>query len=258
MRSVVISQTGSPDVMELVETSRPEPGVGEVLVQVSYSAVNPIDTYIRSGAVALPIELPYTPGCDLSGEVVTVGSGVSRFQEGDRVWGSNQSLFGRKGTLSEFVSVGEEWLYPIPDGVSMEQAAAGALVGITAHLGLFLHADLQPGELVFVNGGTGGVGSAVVQFAKAAGAEVIATCGTAEKLERCRGLGADHVFNYRDANLDDQIRAASVERGGIDIWWETQREPTFDRTIPMMRKRGRIILMAGRAARRNFQSVRST
>ena len=135
--------------------------------------------------------------------------------------------------------------------MSDEVAAAGALVGITAHLGLFLNAGLKEGETVFVNGGTGGVGSAVIQLAKSVGARAIATVGSEEKKAFCESLGADLVLNYKDEKLDDQLRAES-EANGIDVWFETQREPTPDRTVELMSKRGRIIFMAGRAARPEF------
>ncbi len=118
-------------------------------------------------------------------------------------------------------------------------------MGITAHLGLFQHAGLQSGETLFVNGGTGGVGSAVVQFAKAAGARVITTAGSPEKLARCRELGADVALDYRSPTLDAELKSAAGP--GIDLWWETQREPNLERTISYLRKRGRIVLMAGRA-----------
>ena len=252
MHASYITTTGSPDVLQYGELPTPEPGAGQVLVRIAASSVNPIDTYIRSGAVALATEFPYIPGCDLAGTVEAVGEGVTRFQTGDRVWGSNQSLFGRAGTLAEYAAVGEHWLYSTPDGQSDESAAAGALVGITAHLGLFLHAGLQPGELVFVNGGTGGVGSTVVQFAKAAGAIVIATVGNDQKKQQCEALGADCVLDYHSASLDDDIQSFAETNGGIDVWWETQREPTFDRTVGLMKKRGRIVLMAGREARPEF------
>jgi NADPH2:quinone reductase len=136
--------------------------------------------------------------------------------------------------------------------MSDEQAAAGALTGITAHLGLFQRAGLKPGEWVFVNGGTGGVGSMVVQFAKAAGAQVITTAGSEEKRRLCRELGADVVLDYKSPRLDDELKQATGERGGIDVWWETQREPNLPRTISYMKKRGRIILMAGRQAQPQF------
>jgi NADPH2:quinone reductase len=168
------------------------------------------------------------------------------------VWGSNQGLAGRQGSFAEFVSVEEKWLYPTPKCQTDSCAAAAALVGITAHLGLFQHAGLKAGEIVFVNGGTGGVGSAVVQLAKAAGAKVIATVGSKEKQKVCESLGADLVLDYHSASLDDDIKSFAASNGGIQVWFETQREPTLDRTVGMMAARGRIILMAGRTARPEF------
>jgi len=252
MHAAFYAAAGTPDVIQYGELPDPIPGPGEVLVEVKAAAVNPIDTYIRSGAIAQPLKFPYIPGCDLAGRVLACGPGARRFQPGDRVWGSNQGLFGRQGACAERAAVQEDWLYPIPAGQTAVDAAAGALVGITAQLGLFLHAGLQSGETLFVNGGSGGVGSAVVQFAKAAGALVVTTAGSLEKQARCRALGADHVLDYRSPTLDDELRAATQPRGGIDLWWETLREPNLERTIGLMRKRGRIVLMAGRAARPVF------
>ena len=252
MRAAYIQQTGAPSVIQFGELPTPTPGAGEVLVKIGAAAINPIDVYIRSGAINAQLQFPYIPGCDLAGTVIEVGKNVSRFKVGDRVWGSNQSLAGRRGSLAEFAAVGEQWLYPTPAKESDQEAAAGALVGITAHLGLHLHAGLKADEVVFVNGGTGGVGSAVVQLAKAAGAKVIATVGSTAKQELCRSCGADLVVNYRDANMDDQIQAFTKEHGGIHVWFETQRETTFDRSIGLMSPRGRFILMAGRAARPEF------
>jgi NADPH2:quinone reductase len=157
MKAAFISGTGEPSVIQYGDLPTPEPAANEVLVKVGAVAVNPIDTYIRSGAVALATEFPYIVGCDLAGTIEAVGADVTRFKVGDRVWGSNQSLFGRAGTFAEYAAVGEEWLYPTPDGMSDDVAAAGALVGITAHLGLHLHGELKEGETVFINGGTGGV-----------------------------------------------------------------------------------------------------
>lgn len=252
MKAAFITQTGPPEVIQYGELPDPSPGPGQVLVRVKAGAVNPIDTYIRSGSVPMATSFPYVVGCDLAGIVDACGPKTSRFQPGDRVWGSNQGLFGRQGTFAELVAVDEEWLYPTPDAISDAEAAAGALVGITAHLGLFLHAHLQPGELLFVNGGTGGVGSCVVQIARAHGAKVIATVGSDEKQKQCEAYGADLVLNYHSSYLDDEIRKFAEPLGGIDVWWETQREPTFDRTVAMMKKRGRIVLMAGRNARPEF------
>ena len=249
MKAAFITETGDPEVIQYADLPDPTPGPSEVLVRVAAVAVNPIDTYLRSGAIQLDLPSPYIVGCDLAGTVEAVGDEVELFQVGDRVWGSNQGLMGRQGTFSELASVDEQWLYPIPDGMDEKTAAAGALVGITAHLGLFQHANLQPGEWVFVNGGTGGVGSSVVRLAKASGANVIATVGSDEKKRQCEQLGADVVLDYHSSTLDDDIQAAAEKNGGIDVWWETQREPTLERTIGLMKKRGRVVIMAGRDAR---------
>src|SRR5262245_51356533 len=197
MKAAFIETTGTPDVIRVADMPPPSPGPGEVLDRVKAAALNPIDLYIRSGAVAMQLPKPFVVGCDLAGTVERAGPGAKRFKPGDRVWGTNQGLLGRQGTCAEYAAVHEDWLYRTPEGVEDSTAAAGALVGITAYLGLFRDARLQPGEWVFVNGGTGGVGSMVVQQAKAVGAKVITTVGSAEKAAICKRWGADGVLNYK-------------------------------------------------------------
>jgi len=251
MKAAYIEQTGPPEVIRFGEVPTPAPREGEVVVKVAAVSVNPIDTYIRSGAVAVQLPKPYIIGCDFAGVVEQVGPGAKRFKSGDRVWGSNQGLLGRQGTFAEYAAVHEDWLYTTPAGVKEADAAATALVGITAHLGLFHCARLRAGETVFVNGGTGGVGSMVVQMAKAVGARVVATVGTAEKEALCRGWGVDLVLNYK---TDDVPKAIGEYTGnaGVDVWFETQREPDFIRSVDLIRRRGRMIIMAGRQARPTF------
>ena len=251
MKAAFINQTGAPDVIQYGELPVPTPGPGEVLVQVRAVAVNPIDVYIRAGVVAMPLPKPFIIGCDLAGVVTAVGSQAGRFKIGDRVWGSNQGLLGRQGTFAEYAAVAEEWLYPIPEGVSDNAAAAVALVGITAHVGLFRCANLQAGETVFVNGGTGGVGSAVVLMARAIGARVVTTVGSAEKAALVRSWGADCVLNYKTDDVPARVREFTGKQG-IHVWYETQREPDFVRTVDLMAQRGRIVVMAGRQAQPIF------
>ena len=166
MKAAYITRTGPPDSIIFGDLPTVQPSATECVVRVGAVAVNPIDTYIRSGMVAMPLRFPFVVGCDLAGTVESVGLKVRRLKVGDRVWGTNQGLFGRQGTFAEYATVDEKWLYPTPPTESDAQAAAGALVGITAYLGLFRFARLQTGEVVFVNGGSGGVGSAVIQQAK--------------------------------------------------------------------------------------------
>ncbi len=250
MKAAFVSSHGPAESLCIGDMPDPAPpGSSELLVEITFSAVNPIDTYIRSGAVGAKIEAPWIPGCDFAGVILAVGDGVTDFAIGDRVWGSNQSLAGRQGTLAQQISVEHQWVYPIPYGISDEAAAAGALTGITAHLGLHLHGQLQAGETVFVNGGTGGVGSAVIQLAKAAGANVIATVGSPEKEAIAKRLGADMVINYREAEVSQAVQQATHDTAGIDVWFEPLRTPELELTIPLMAKRGRLIVMAGRDAR---------
>lgn len=252
MLAAHITETGAPSVIRYGEVPTPQAGPKQVLVRVKAVAVNPIDTYIRAGAIAMPLTMPYVIGCDLAGVVEGVGEGATRFRVGDRVWGSNQGLFGRQGSFGQFAAVDEDWLYSVPAAQSLESAAAGALTGITAALGLEQFARLRAGETLFVNGGTGGVGSAVVQLAKRMGAYVVTTAGTPEKLELARKLGADVALDHKSPTLDDDLRRAVAERGGVHVWFETLREPNLERSISMMAMRGRIVLMAGRQARPDF------
>lgn len=251
MRAAFLHETGGPEVITVGELPTPTLREREVLVRVTAAAVNPIDTYLRSGAVAMPIPKPYIVGCDLAGEVAALGPGVTRFKVGDRVWGSNQGLLGRQGTCAEHAAVHEDWLYPTPPKVADEQAAAVALVGITAHLGLFRCARLQPGESVFVNGGTGGVGSMVVQMAKAKGARVLTTVGSPEKANLCKSWGADVVINYKSED-PAKLVAEATGGNGVNVWFETLREPDLAKTFPLLAKRGRMIVMAGRQAQPIF------
>jgi NADPH2:quinone reductase len=247
MRAAYIEAVGPPEAIKVGELPTPEPGAGEVLVRVGAAAVNPIDVYIRSGTVPMPLAFPYIIGCDLAGTVERVGPGTSRFKVGDRVWASNQGLLGRQGVTAEYASVHEDWLYPAPARLTDIDAAALALVGITAHIGLFQCGRLARGETVYVPGGGGGVGSMVVQMAKAAGARVATSAGRSETLDLCRSLGVDLALDYKHDEIPARLREFSPE--GIDVWFETQREPNLELAIPLLRRRGRMILMAGRTAK---------
>lgn len=249
MKAAFIHQPGPPESIIFGDLPKPSPSPTQVLVRVGAVSVNPIDTYIRGGLIKPNLPQPYILGCDLAGVVEEVGTNVKQFKRGDRVWGTNQGLQGRQGTFAEFAAVDEQWLYPTPEKVSDEDAAALSLVGITALLGL-RRAQLQAGEILFVNGGTGGVGSAVVQMAKALGARVITTAGSDEKISECRKLGADLALNYKAEDVEAQVRAFAPN--GVNVWWETLREPNFERTVPLLAMRGRMIVMAGRDAKPVF------
>jgi NADPH:quinone reductase len=249
MKAAYIEKTGPPENILFGELPKPHPGPSQALVRVEAVDVNPIDTYVRSGMVAMPLPIPFVIGCDLAGVVEAVGPQTKRFKPGDRVWGSNQGLLGRQGTFAEYAAVDEQWLYPTPAGVLSEHVVALSLVGITAHLGL-REAQVKAGEIVFVDGGTGGVGSSVVQMAKALGARVVTTAGSPEKLALCRQLGAELAINYKTEDVPARVKEFAPQ--GINVWWETLHEPDFDRSVGLLSPRGRIVVMAGRQARPPF------
>ncbi len=250
MKAAFIQETGPANKIIYGDLPAPTPAGSQVRIKVGAVAVNPIDTYIRSGMVAAALPKPYIIGCDVAGVVEAVGAEVKNLKTGDRVWGTNQGLQGRQGTFAEQIVVNEGWLYPTPAGVSDETAAAVSLVGITAHLGLFRDAKLKAGETIFIRGGTGGVGAMVVQMAKAIGARVITTAGSADKAALAKELSADHVIEYRTQKLDDELK--KIAPAGVQVWWETLNEPDFDLAVSQLASRGRLIVMAGRQARPIF------
>jgi NADPH2:quinone reductase len=248
MKAAFIEKTGSVDNIIYGDMPKPKATGSSAVVQVKAVSVNPIDTYIRSGTVAMDLPKPFILGCDLAGVVETVGPDVKRFKAGDRVWGTNQGLFGRQGTFAQYAAVDEQWLYNLPEEASFEEAAAVALVGITAHLGLFHQANLRVSEKLFVHGGSGGVGSCVVQMAHAIGAYVMTTAGSEEKLQICKKLGANVVVNYKSGDLDEALKEFSP----VDVWFESLRDPNLERAVKNLAKGGRLIIMAGRDAKPVF------
>jgi NADPH:quinone reductase len=250
MKAAYIQKPGPPESIVYADLPQPQPTGSQVLVKVGAVAVNPIDTYIRSGTVKMPLPSPFIVGCDLAGTVEAIGPDAKRFKSGDRVWGSNQGLFGRQGTFAEFAAVHECWLYSTPANVPDEHAAAVALVSITAAVGLLHYAELQTGEALFINGGSGGVGSMVVQMAKAIGAKAITTAGSEPKIKKCLELGADRAINYKTEDVAAEVK--KFVPGGLNVYWETLREPDFDKAVDLLAPRGRMLIMAGRDARPVF------
>ena len=250
MRAAYIERTGPPEMIQVGEVARPEAGPGQVRVRVRVAAFNPIDLYIRSGMIAMIPGFPYVVGTDLAGTVEAVGPGATRYKVGDRVWGSNQGMVGRQGSASEFAAVDEDLLYPTPANQPDAEAAGQALVAITAHLGLIARAGLKSGETVYVPGGTGGTGSMVVQMARAVGARVATSSGSPERAEQARSLGADLALNYKTDDIPARLREFAPD--GLDVWYENQREPNFEVAIPLLKMRGRMVVIAGRQAKPAF------
>ena len=203
--------------------------------------------YVRSGTVPAKLPMPFIPGSDVAGTITAVGPSVRRFKVGDRVWGTKQGLVGLQGSNAEYVCASEDCFYPTPAGVDDKIAAAVAMTSLTAYLGMFEAGQLKAGETLFVNGGTGGVGSMVAQMAKAAGARAITTVGSAEKAKLAKSWGVDLVLNYKTDDVPARIKEFTGGQG-VDVWYETQREPDLVKTVDLMRMFGRIVLIAGRTA----------
>lgn len=250
MKAAYYHQPGPPEVILYGDLPAPTCGPNQVLIQTAAVAVNPIDTYIRAGWIENPAPRPTIVGCDAAGTIAAVGSGVRDFRVGDRVWTTNQGLLGRQGTFAETIAVDAQWVYPLPASVDFESAAACALVGVTAHLGLIQRAQIQPGQTVCIQGAAGGVGLVLLQMAKWAGARVIALAGSDQKCAMCREYGADHALNYHAVDVWNRVR--EIAPNGVDLMWTTSRQPDFDPLVSALAERGTIVLMAGREARPPF------
>lgn len=186
MQAMLIRRYGGPEVFERGEIATPRPQKGQVLVRVFASSVNPIDAALRSGLLKLFIRLPLPTvlGVDVAGEVVELGEGATRFAKGDRVFGFTGVTVG--GGYAEYVAVAESFLARVPEKLSWAEAGTVPGSGTTAYEAFTVHSKLQAGTRVFVNGGSGGVGTYAVQIAKALGAHVAATCsGAKAELRSC-------------------------------------------------------------------------
>ena len=201
MKAVVIRKFGPPDVMNIEEIHKPVISSDEMLVRVHYSSVNPVDWRMRNGSLRFLIGsgFPMILGFDIAGEVVETGSSVTGFKNGDRVFAMLD--YRKRGAYAEYARVGEASAVLIPDNVDFKGAAAIPLAALTAYQALHHKGKIKAGDLVLINGSSGGVGSFAVQIAKAAGARVTAVCGT-ENIELVRTLGADKVMDYTKQNVD--------------------------------------------------------
>jgi NADPH:quinone reductase-like Zn-dependent oxidoreductase len=210
MRAIVQRAYGGPEVLQLAEVSRPEPIVTEVLVRVHAAGVNPIDAKTRAGGGFAPQvgEPPFIPGWDLSGVVEEIGYGVTRFQPGEEVYGM-PNFPRRAGTYAEFVAVRSRQVARKPASLSHVEAAALPLAGLTAWQSLVDTAQVGPGTRVLIHAAAGGVGHLAVQIAKARGAYVIGTAGSA-KHDFLRSLGADEVIDYTAVAFEDVVEPVDV------------------------------------------------
>jgi len=227
MHAIVIAAQGGPEVLEYVERPDPEPGAGEVVVDVAASGVNFIDIYHRSGAYPLP--LPSGIGSEGAGVVSAVGSGVHDVAVGDTV-----AWAGVMGSYADKAVVPAGRVVPVPDGVPADLAAAVMLQGMTAHYLTHSTHEVKPGDTVLVHAGAGGMGQLLIQLAKLSGAKVIATTSSSAKEKLAREAGADEVLRYDDF--------AEALRGTVDVVYDGVGATTFDGGLEALRRRGLMAL----------------
>jgi NADPH:quinone reductase-like Zn-dependent oxidoreductase len=262
MKAVQFDGHGDTDVISYGDTADPDVGRDEVLVDVKAGALNHLDIWTRNGLPGIDLDMPHIPGSDGAGIVLDVGEGVSRFDPGDHValtagvscgdcefcrrgeesMCANFHIIGEhvQGVHSERAAIPADNLVPVPEHVDWETAAAAPLVFQTAWRMLITRADLDPGETVLVLGASGGVGHAAVQIAKHAGAEVVATASSEEKLQYAAEIGADHTIDYESENFASAIRELTGKRG-VDVVVDHIGAATWQDSLRSLAKGGRLV-----------------
>jgi NADPH:quinone reductase-like Zn-dependent oxidoreductase len=254
MRAVVLTELGGPEVLKLQERPDPTPGFGQVLVRLEAASLNHRDVWIRKGQYA-GIRVPVILGSDGAGEVVAVGEGVDESFLGWKVvinpgldWGQDPRVQGPDfrilglpddGTYAELVVVPAANIHAVPTGLTMTEAAAIPLAGLTAYRAVVSRGQVRPGETVVVNGVGGGVATFALQLARFNGARVFVTSGAEDKLERAKALGAEDGVNYRDPDWAKQLR--ELTGGGPDLIIDSAGGTSFDQLVDLAAPGGRLV-----------------
>jgi putative PIG3 family NAD(P)H quinone oxidoreductase len=235
MLAVEISAPGGPDVLHPASVPVPVPGHGQIIIRVAYAGVNRPDALQRAGAYAPPPSASPLPGLECSGTVVEVGPGVSRWQIGDRVCALLPG-----GGYAEYVATHEAHALPIPEGLSLREAACLPETCFTVWSNVVMRGGLQAGERFLVHGGTSGIGTTAIQIARSLGARVFATAGTDEKCAVCRDLGAEVAINHRTEDFVPILKA----EGGANLILDMVGGPYIERNIKALADDGRLVQIA--------------
>ncbi len=243
MKAIVMTTTGNPDVLKYQDI--PEPQITlptHIKVKLAAAGVNPVDTKIRQNGIFYDQPLPTVLGCDGAGTIVEIGSSVSRFKLGDKVWFCHGGLGREQGNYAEYNVLDERWVSLMPTSLSFTEAAALPLVLITAWGGLYDRGGLQQGQTVLIHAGAGGVGHVAIQLAKHKGARVITTVSSEEKADFVRALGADEVILY---SRDDVVSSvlSLTEGKGADLVFDTVGSAVFKESINATAHFGRLITL---------------
>lgn len=215
MKALVCTEHGMADKLELVDDwAAPECGDHDVLINVKAVGLNFPDVLIIQGKYQIQPDLPFIPGGECSGVVEAVGAKVTRFKAGDKV-----ISMGGAGAFCAQLAANENSVFPMPPGLSFEQAAGVSITYFTSYYALKQRARLKPGETLLVLGAAGGVGTTAVELGKLMGARVIAAASSDEKLALCKELGADDVINYSNTSLKDAIKELTDGKG-VDVVYD--------------------------------------
>ena len=244
MRAVTVREPGGPEVLTWSEVPDPEPGPGEVLLDVAATAVNRADVMQRQGHYPPPPGAPEWPGLECSGTVAALGDGVTGWSVGDEVCAL---LAG--GGYAERVAVPAEQVLPVPAGVGLVEAAALPEVVCTVWSNVFDTARLAPGESLLVHGGASGIGTMAVELAARHGARVLVTAGSPEKLARCRELGAHVAISYRDEDFVERVREETDGRG-VDVVLDNMAAAYLPRNVAALAVGGRLVVIGLQGGRR--------
>ena len=234
MRAVTVPTPGGPDALTIADLPDPEPGEGEVVVDVAATAVNRADLLQRMGLYPPPPGASDVLGLECSGTIRSLGAGVEGWSVGDEVCAL---LSG--GGYAEQVVVPAGQLMRVPEGVPLTTAAALPEVACTVWSMVFMVGHLGAGETLLVHGGAGGIGTCAIQLAVAAGARVFATAGSPEKLELCRTLGAERAISYRDEDFAEILR----EAGGADVILDNMAAKYLERNVDALATEGRLVII---------------
>lgn len=245
MKAIRVHETGGPDVMKYQDVPDPSMESGQVLVRIHAAGVNPVDTYIRSGLPGRQPTLPYTPGSDGAGIIVSVGSGVTGIAPGDRVYLAGTAAGPYAGTYAELAACEPSQVYRLPAAVSFAQGAAMNVPYATAYRAMFDRAAALPGETLFVHGGSGGVGIAAIQLARAAGITVFASAGTERGRTLVLDQGAHQVFDHTAPDYLGAVMAATGGRG-VDVILEMLANVNLDKDLGLLAHRGRVVVIGSR------------
>ena len=234
MKAIQIHETGGPEVLSLADLPIPQPGPGQVLIRVEAVGVNFIEIYFRKGTYKAA--LPFTPGSEAAGTVEELGPAVTGFAAGDAV--ASVSVL---GSYAEYALVPAAALVKVPEGLTMQQAAAALLQGMTAHYLSHSTFPLKAGDTALVHAGAGGVGLLLTQMAARLGACVIATVSTAEKAELSREAGASDVILYSEQDFAAEVKRLTGGKG-VDVVYDSVGKTTFEGSLNCLRPRGLLAL----------------